>query len=282
MLPTTKISIPVNKENAVKYGIVSPEEAPYLEDSLHITIGGSRGNSIDKKTLAFLDFLSNYQWDRPIHFGISARSNAAENMFGLGKYVILEGATYKLVPIEIDNLEACDGLRSYDMITKEWEFGGMDNPKTYLTETDRNMSQNFRLAIDYAARALLMDGDTARAREILELSVNKMPTNLFEPANPWILKTINTLYAAGDKDKADSLARYEFDQLEKDLVYFYSFPEKHRMRVYPYAWYDLMSYDGLLGDIEEENPELFEQKKGYYDKLFRVFVSLYPFILQKN
>lgn len=67
MFPTRKVSIPVNKENAVKYGIVSPEDAPYMEDSLHLNIGQERADGsvyIDKKTLAFLDFLSNYQWDR--------------------------------------------------------------------------------------------------------------------------------------------------------------------------------------------------------------------------
>ncbi|MBQ1276721.1 MAG: hypothetical protein IIY15_05920, partial [Flavobacteriales bacterium] len=43
MIPTTHISIPVNKENAVKYGIVDSLQAPYMEDSLHITVGRQRG-----------------------------------------------------------------------------------------------------------------------------------------------------------------------------------------------------------------------------------------------
>ena len=282
LLPTNKISIPVNKENAVKYGLVRPEEAPYLEDSLHITIGNpARGNSIDKKTLAFLDFLSNYQWDRPIHFGLGSAANPATNMFGLQDYMILEGLTYKLVPVKIGNLDACDGDRSYQIITQQWEFGGMDNPKTYLSEADRRTATHVRSAINFASRALMLDGDTARARELLNLSVEKMPANRFEP-NYYVIETIKLLYAAADPQTADSLARYEFDQLEKDLMYFYSFPNRLRMNVYSDARMDLMLYNLLLSYVETNNPELFAEKKEYYEKLTGAFVSLYPFVIRKE
>ncbi|HIT98551.1 MAG TPA: hypothetical protein IAC44_06925, partial [Candidatus Merdimorpha stercoravium] len=282
LLPTNKISIPVNKENAVKYGLVRPEEAPYLEDSLHITIGNpSRGNSIDKKTLAFLDFLSNYQWDRPIHFGLGSAANPAANMFGLQDYMILEGLTYKLIPVKIGNLDACDGDRSYRIITQEWEFGGMDNPKTYLSEADRRTATHVRSAINYASRALMLDGDTARARELLNLSVEKMPANRFEP-NYYVIETVKLLYAADDPQTADSLARYEFDQLEKDLVYFYSFPNRLRMNVYSDARTDLMLYNLLLTYVETNNPDLFAEKKEYFDKLYGAFASLYPFVIRKE
>lgn len=282
LLPTYKIAIPVNKENAVKYGIVRPEEAPYLEDTLHITIGDSTQRyATYKKTLAFLDFLSNYQWDRPIHFGLGSEANPETNMFGLQDYVILEGLTYKLVPIKIGNLDACDGDRSYQIITQEWEFGGMDNPKTYLSEADRRTATHVRSAINYASRALMLDGDTARARELLNLSVEKMPANRFEP-NYYVIETIKLLYAADDPQTADSLARYEFDQLEKDLVYFYSFPNRLRMNVYSDARTDLMLYNLLLTYVETNNPDLFAEKKEYFDKLYGAFASLYPFVIRKE
>lgn len=282
LLPTYKIAIPVNKENAVKYGLVRPEEAPYLEDTLHITIGDSTQRyATYKKTLAFLDFLSNYQWDRPIHFGLGSEVNPETNMFGLQDYVILEGLTYKLVPIKISNLDACDGDRSYQIITQEWEFGGMDNPKTYLSETDLRTEIHIRTAMNRAANALMLDGDTTRARELLNLSVEKMPFNRFIP-NGLLSNTIQLLYTANDKQTADSLARYEFDQLEKDLVYFYSFPNRLRMNVYSDARTDLMLYNLLLTYVETNNPDLFAEKKEYFDKLYGAFASLYPFVIRKE
>ena len=280
LLPTTRIAIPVNKENAVKYGIVAPEEAPYLEDTLHITIGRpSRGNSIDKKTLAFLDFLSNYQWDRPIHFGIGGAANPTDNMFGLQKYLVLEGLTYKLVPIEINNMDACEANRSYEIITQEWEFGGMDNPRTYLSEADRRTATHVRSAINSAARSLLMDSDTARARELLRLSMDKMPFDRFEP-NYYVIETIKMLYAAGERQRAEQAAQYQFEQLEKDLVHFYSMPDRHRMGVYHDARMDLLLYNTLLSGIEKYDSPLYEKKKEYFEGLYGAFVSLYPFVLQ--
>lgn len=282
LLPTYKIAIPVNKENAVKYGLVRPEEAPYLEDTLHITIGDSTQRyATDKKTLAFLDFLSNYQWDRPIHFGLGSEANPETNMFGLQDYVILEGLTYKLVPIKISNLDACDGDRSYQIITQEWEFGGMDNPKTYLSETDLRTEIHIRTAMNRAANALMLDGDTTRARELLNLSVEKMPFNRFIP-NDLLSNTIQLLYTANDKQTADSLARYEFDQLEKDVLYYFSFPNKFRMKVYSDARMSLFQYYLLLTYVEKNNPELFAEKKEYYEKLTAAFVSLYPFVIRKE
>lgn len=282
LLPTYKIAIPVNKENAVKYGIVRPEEAPYLEDTLHITIGDSTQRyATYKKTLAFLDFLSNYQWDRPIHFGLGSEANPETNMFGLQDYMILEGLTYKLVPVKISNLDACDGDRSYQIITQNWEFGGMDNPKTYLSETDLRTEIHIRTAMNRAANALMLDGDTTRARELLNLSVEKMPFNRFIP-NGLLSNTIQLLYTANDKQTADSLARYEFDQLEKDVLYYFSFPNKFRMKVYSDARMSLLQYYLLLTYVETNNPELFAEKKEYYEKLTGAFASLYPFVIRKE
>ncbi len=282
LLPTTHLSIPVNKENAVKYGIVSPEDAPYMEDSLHITIGRpSRGNSIDKKTLAFLDFLSNYQWDRPIHFGIGGAGNPDENMFGLQKYMVMEGLTYKLVPLDINNLDACDGRRTYDLAMDEWEYGGMDNPKAYLSEADRRTASHVRSALNAASRSLLMDGDTARARELISLSVEKMPANRFEP-NFYVIETIGTLYRTGQKTQADSLAEYTFDQLEKDILYLYSFPESHKMGVYQDALMDLRLYNMLLEYVSEYNKDLYETKKGYFDKMYSAYMAVFPFVIRRT
>ena len=187
----------------------------------------------------------------------------------------------KLVPVKIGNLDACDGDRSYQIITQQWEFGGMDNPKTYLSEADRRTATHVRSAINFASRALMLDGDTARARELLNLSVEKMPANRFEP-NYYVIETIKLLYAAADPQTADSLARYEFDQLEKDLVYFYSFPNRLRMNVYSDARMDLMLYNLLLSYVEKNNPDLFAEKKEYYEKLTGAFVSLYPFVIRKE
>ena len=282
MIPTTHIAIPVNKENAVKYGIVAPEQAPFMEDTLHMTIGRTRGKniSIDKKTLAFLDFLASYQWDRPIHFGIGGAGNAEENMFGLKDYVIAEGLTYKLIPFKLSNLDANDGERSHKIITENWEFGGIELPTTYLTEADKRSATHMRSAMFRTAQALIMDGDTTRAQQIINLSVEKMPLNVF-PVDYYSVKTIETMYATGEKEKGDSLSAYAFDQMEKDLIYLYSFPDSKKTSVWEDAYTTVSLYQYLIKIVQPYNSDLYKEKDQYLEKMYQAYTALFPFVNKK-
>lgn len=124
-------------------------------------------------------------------------------MFCLQDYLVMEGLTYKLVPLKLGNLKANDARRSYDIITENWEYGGMDNPDTYLTEADKRTSYHLRSALNAASISMLMDGDTLRARELINLSADKMPLNCFEP-DITIMETIETVYGTGQQEKGDS------------------------------------------------------------------------------
>ena len=49
-----------------------------------------------------------------------------------------------------------------------------------------------------------------------------------------------------------------------------------------YKRQDLMLYNLLLSYVETNNPDLFAEKKEYYEKLTGAFVSLYPFVIRKE
>ncbi|MBQ1276141.1 MAG: hypothetical protein IIY15_02920, partial [Flavobacteriales bacterium] len=242
-------------------------------------VGRQRGKniSIDKKTLAFLDFLSNYEWDCPIHFALGASSDARENMFCLNEYVIQEGMTYKLVPFRLNNMEADDAARSYEIIKNNWEYGGIEHPSTYLTEFDKRSAAHMRSAMIRTTRSLLMDGDTTRAREIINTSVEKMPINRFE-VDYYTVNTIKALYQSGQNEKADSLARYAFDQMEKDLLFYISFPRDKKMGVFEDAYNCLSLYNHLYGTVENFSPTLEEEKSQYLNAIYESFLVIYPFL----
>ena len=92
MLPTDRIRIPVNKENALKYGIVAAKDADKMVDYIDIKI--DRG--ISKNRILMLDILANFDWKRPIYF--SGGSYADEEYIWLKEYLQLDGMSYKLVP----------------------------------------------------------------------------------------------------------------------------------------------------------------------------------------
>lgn len=72
-----------------------------------------------------LDILSTNNWERPVYFGIGLGSDA---YMGLEKYFQLEGAAYRVVPIETKEAEFYDYGRIdsdilYDNIMNKFEWG---------------------------------------------------------------------------------------------------------------------------------------------------------------
>ena len=106
-----KISIPVNKENALKSGIVPAEFADLIQDEIIIEIPAKK-SYITKPELFMLDLLSNYQWDRPIHL----LSQGGDINIGLKDYLMYEGFSSKLVPFrnKIGNINP--GIVSVDSL----------------------------------------------------------------------------------------------------------------------------------------------------------------------
>ena len=63
-IPTKRIALPVNKENAIASGIVAEKDRDKMVDTVYINL---RKNSIDKNQLMILDMLANFDWKRPIY-----------------------------------------------------------------------------------------------------------------------------------------------------------------------------------------------------------------------
>jgi len=89
-----KIVIPVNKENVLRSGILSEKFADRIPQAIIIEIPKER-DFIMKSELFFLDLLSNYQWDRPLHF----LGGGGEIEIGIKDYLMSDGYSSHLVPI---------------------------------------------------------------------------------------------------------------------------------------------------------------------------------------
>ena len=117
--------IDVNKENAIKYGIVPKGMEDEIVDRIEFRISE---NVLMKNDFMILDLLANYDWKRPIYF---ATGNSSKEYLGLDKYFMQEGLAYKLVPV------LQEGSR--------YSLGGMNIEKTYamLMGTSKDAEQNF-------------------------------------------------------------------------------------------------------------------------------------------
>jgi hypothetical protein len=65
ILPVNKFILPVNKENALKAGIITQADLPNVVNQIMISY---KGNTLYKNNLIMLDMLANFDWKRPINF----------------------------------------------------------------------------------------------------------------------------------------------------------------------------------------------------------------------
>ncbi len=91
-IPTKRIALPVNKENAVASGIVAEKDRDKMVDTVFINI---KKNSLDKNQLMILDMLANFDWKRPIYM---TQVYILQD-FGLMDYLQFDGYAYRFVPI---------------------------------------------------------------------------------------------------------------------------------------------------------------------------------------
>lgn len=215
-IPTHNLKLPVNKENAIKYGIVNPKDADKMLDTLDITISSERG-SITKTELMVLDMLANYNWDRPIY--VLARGGDIN--IGIKDYLQFEGFAHKLVPIKsnqysIGEVGQMDSEKCYDKIMNVYRWDAYNDPTInidYQNLYTFNVVQSIRSIFVPVAQGLFRDGEVQKAVEVLDkMQEVVIPENF--PLNTsniailnelYVLEAIKLYFAAGENEKAIEL-----------------------------------------------------------------------------
>lgn len=137
-IPTRTLLLPVNKENAVKSGIVKPEDAHLMVDTITINLQAS---SLRKSEMMLLDLLANFDWERPLY--VTSPSLVAN--FGLQDYLQFDGYAYRLVPIkttytDLWNAGRIDTDLLYHNLMEVYRYGNVADPRVYV---DTFVNYNF-------------------------------------------------------------------------------------------------------------------------------------------
>jgi len=227
--PTRKIRVPVNKENVIKSGIVKAEDAdkilPYIDIDLP-------ENALLKNQMMMLDILANNDWERPIYF--TGGSYSDSEYLWMKKYLQLEGLVYKLVPIETDLgdenpylMGRIDSDLMFDIVM-HWEWGNSERLDIYHDPETRKNSISFRSNMVRLAETLINEGKAEKAKDILDLAIEKMPLDYFGYYS-LLVPFVDGYYRIGEIEKARELsdkiaAKYSrrlnyFSSLDADLQY---------------------------------------------------------------
>ena len=227
--PTRKIRVPVNKDNVLKSGIVKAEDAdkilPYIDIDLP-------ENALLKNQMMMLDILANNDWERPIYF--TGGSYSDSEYLWMKKYLQLEGLVYKLVPIETDLgnenpylMGRIDSDLMYDIVM-QWEWGNSERLDIYHDPETRKNSISFRSNMARLAETLINEGKAEKAKDILDLAIEKMPLDYFGYYS-LLVPFVDGYYRIGEIEKARQLsdkiaAKYSgrlnyFSSLDTNLQY---------------------------------------------------------------
>lgn len=222
-IPSKTLLLPVNKENVIASGIVKPEDAHLIEDTVVINI---TPEILLRNDLMLLDMLATFDWKRPIYFTQAMSLNS----LGLQDYLQFDGAAYRLVPIRTTARDFGTGRVDpeylYPKLMEEFRWGNVKDPRVdadYFTRYTLSSSQA-RNAFARLAKALVEKGDTVRALNVLERALEELPTEQVGYSYPNMVPVIEAYYVAGAFDKGTELLA-DYARLCREYIdYFMGFP----------------------------------------------------------
>ena len=258
-IASRKISVPVNKENALASGIVPPAMAGRIADTIVLEIPANK-DYLTKPELFVLDFLSNYQWDRPFN----VLSNGGDINIGIKDYLMSDGFSAKLVPFKNRPSSSSFGLVDPDELwhymTEVYSFDALKSPGWFV---DYQNCYTFLAVMGIrslhvnCASSFLGCGQPERALAMLDQSeaamvnfpVCSIPLG-FSGNDYMVVKTVDLYYKLGHGEKGRELAvKYADEVLAAAAFYleFYAFAEDEFELCGNYIYY--------LADVLEQGGE---------------------------
>ena len=220
--PTNKIRLPVNKENVLKSGIVSEEDKDEIVSYIDIDLPKT---GITKNQLLMIDILANNDWKRPIYF--TGGSYEDSEYIWMKEYLQLDGLVYKLVPIKTPKnpnnsylMGRIDSELMYSIV-KQWSWGNSDDPNIYHDPETRKNSISFRSNLARLSEQLIKEGKLKKAKEIIDLAIEKMPIDKFGYYS-LLVPFVDNYYSISEDKLAQGLASKISQKYSSELNYFSS------------------------------------------------------------
>lgn len=280
-LPVNQFTLPVNKVNAVKAGIIKPQDAALAEDVVQIKYNKA---SMFKSDLLMMDILANFDWKRPINFSVGGIYEPS-NIFFLGDYLQFDGFSYRLVPIKTPEKEdgemgRLDGDDLYNIV-KNYKWGNFKDLNVHMDETCMQNIVSYRSTASRAAEALVASGQTAKAVEVLDLAAKQIPVEKYN--DPRSLSAMVYGYiVAGQEQKGLQLAEKLKKDIFKEYDYYASLAEDQQRFVRRQMGVQPLLHSLIVGSVVKGYEKLGKKDKAYeylvnsiqpIDKRFNEFVK---------
>lgn len=276
VLPSNKIRIPVNKEAVLRNGIVAAKDADLIVPYIDINFG----NNLTKNRILMLDILANNNWEKPIYF--TGGAQAEEEYIWLKNYLQLDGMAFKLVPIYTPNKSNFFemGRINTDVMYENvmnWDWRNITDDNIYLDPETRKNSVTYRNNMERLARVLISEGKTEKAKEILRISLEKMPVAKFGHYS-MLISYIDLLYLLNEKEDARKLISELTTVFQEKLTYYSQYDEADIESVFDEIERNLLMYDQVLKTaIQFEDDAYAKTLKDEYIS----YIKLYEFLMSE-
>ena len=248
-IPSRKIVVPVNKENVLKYGILPPEFADAIPESITLNIPKAK-DYLTKPELFMLDLLAGYDWSRPINM----LNQGGDLNIGIKDYLFYDGYSYRFVPIrnKVSSLNAgivdLDGL--YRKLLDTYHFEALEADGWFVDYQNLYTHlgvMSVRQVFATAARSMAKGGFIDEAVDLLDRGMQATRRFPLETipigfvANDYMLiDIISQYYKYGEADKANAIAEKMAEEMIAAAVFyfdFYEYAQNDFETIVQYAYY---------------------------------------------
>jgi len=274
-LPTEFIRIPVNKENALKYGIVKPKDADKIVPSIVIRI---KEGALYKNRLLMLDIVANNDWKRSIYF--TGGSFGDDDYIWMKDYLQLDGMCYKLVPIKtpVDKANPFDmGRVDSDLMyekVKKWDWGNSGSPDIYHDTETRKNSISYRGNLARLIEQLINEDKLDKAEEIANIAMENMPVDYFgyyTLLEPYV----SAYYEVGNKEKAQQLFKDVAEKYQENLTYYSGLTVANQEQLFEDIYTDIQRYKSLVDILMTYDPEFAKTESEPFNSYLKLFKHFY-------
>ncbi|MDR6515419.1 protein O-mannosyl-transferase family [Chryseobacterium camelliae] len=281
ILPVHKFILPVNKDNAVRAGIINASDLGSTVNQIMVTY---KANTLYKNNLIMMDILANFDWKRPINFS-SGGIYDSENVFYLDEYLQFDGFSYRLVPIHTPptadgNMGRVDANSLYNVV-KNFLWGNFKDLNAHFDETATSNIISYRGSASRAAAALATMGEKGKAIELLDLAAREIPAEKYN--DPRSLSSMVYGYiVAGQEQKGLQLAEILKKGIFSEYDYYLSLNKTDQIYVRRQMRAKPMEYSLVVSAVTDAYEKLGQKDKAYaylvksiepIDKKFNVFIK---------
>ena len=219
--PTRKVFIPIDREKALKNGIITAQDSALSQVSFSL-----QGNYLIKDDLAVLDIIANNANERPIYWAVTSRP---EKLEGLQDFMQLEGLATRFIPIQsvsertfgIIGSGRVDKDKVFNNIMTKFKWGNFDKEKTFITNSYQPSVQTTQFTILRTVLDMVRTNDKARAVQLLDKNFEAFPNFNF-PYDGQTLYFLDAYVAADAFDKAKKHVNILADNLLENLKFYNS------------------------------------------------------------